>query len=259
MMEMGMNIFAATFLLALLSSGAFAADSKPKASEVCPFGKHWVQAHHRNAYSRADGTHVSAADVSAHCQDNPPSYAKWKDRLKSSVVLPAWAKNEKAKKWTEEERERVIEAISELPPSILIESVKSIYRSGKSSQHEKNPAAGDSGFIILYDRAFGSGNNLPRIIAHEFSHEVFRQIPNDLRRKYADEAGWIREGDGKSYLPGRLDYVEEDGRSSVTEDFANNIEFFIFERKKLKETAPKVDAWIQKMFGDKLGMGKTSK
>lgn len=137
--------------------------------------------------------------------------------------------------------------------------MKSIYRSEKSSQYEKNPAAGDSGYIVLYDRAFDSNGNLTRILAHEFAHEVFRQIPNDLRRKYADEAGWIREGDGQSYLPGRLEYVEEDGPSSITEDFSNNIEYFIFDRKKLQKTSPKVVAWIQKMFGDKLKVGKGPK
>jgi hypothetical protein len=61
------------------------------------------------------------------------------------------------------------------------------------------------------------------------------------------------------FSSGRLDYVEEDGPSSITEDFFNNIEYFIFERKKLQNTAPKVDAWIQKMFGDKLKVGKESK
>lgn len=256
MMEMKSNFFTTFLFLMLLSSEAFAVDSKPKASDACPFGQHWVQAHHRNAYSRADGTHVSAADVSAHCQDNPPSYAKWKDRLKGNVNPPGWAKKEKVKDWTEDERERAFESLAEVPSSILTESVKSIYRSQKSFQYEKNPAAGDSGYIVLYDRAFDGNANLARILAHEFAHEVFRQIPNNLRRKYADEAGWIREGDGQSYLPGRLDYVEEDGPSSVTEDFANNIEYFIFDRKKLQKTAPKVDTWIQKMFGDKLKVGK---
>lgn len=253
------NSFTISFVFVLLPFEVFAADSKPKVMVTCPSGQHWVQAHHRNAYSRTDGTHVSAADVSAHCQDNPPSYAKWKDRLKSSVDLPAWGKKEKAKNWMEGERERAFEALAEVPSSILAESVKSIYRSEKSSEYEKNPAAGDSGYIVLYDHAFDRDTNLTRIFVHEFAHEVFRQIPNDLRRKYADEAGWIRTGDGQSYLPGRLDYVEEDGPSSITEDFSNNIEYFIFDRKKLQKTAPKVDAWIQKMFSDKLKVGKGPK
>ncbi len=62
--------------------------------------------------------------------------------MKNSVDLPAWGKKEKVKNWKEEERERAFEALAELPSSILVESVKSIYRSEKSSQYEKNPEAG---------------------------------------------------------------------------------------------------------------------
>ena len=253
------HFIAASSIIIVLCSEAFAFDVKAKSAVVCPSGQHWVRAFHRNAYSRSDGTHVSATDVSAHCQDNPPSYAKWRDRLKSGGDLPAWAKKEKIKSWTDEELERVFDALSEIPSIILADSVKSIYRSQKSSQYEKNPAGGDSSYIVLYDPAFDSNANLTRILAHEFAHEAFRQIPNDLRRKYADAAGWILEEDGQSYRAGRLDYVEEDGPTSMTEDFSNNIEYFIFDRKKLQKTAPRVDSWIQKMFGDKLKLEKGPK
>jgi hypothetical protein len=55
----------------------------------CPLGQHWVRAHHRRAYVRADGVMVSAADVQAHCSVNPPAYSTWKTRL-SNVVPKSW-------------------------------------------------------------------------------------------------------------------------------------------------------------------------
>lgn len=62
----GVIIIAITLVL---SSSAIAAPT-------CPSGQHWVNAHHQSAYVRADGTPVSAAHVSAHCQANPSTYSE---------------------------------------------------------------------------------------------------------------------------------------------------------------------------------------
>lgn len=249
-------------LLSIYFSVPTLANSAPakEAIPTCPSGQHWVRAYHRRAYIRTDGTNVSASTVSAHCQKDPPSYVKWRERLINNAKTPSWARTEKRKNWTTEEQERVFEALSELPEVLLVDSVKTLYRAEKSSAFDQNPAAGDEGVIVIYDAAFKDKQVLSRILAHEFAHELFRQFPDVKRTDYATSTGWkiaISPTTGRyKFIPLRFDYVEEDGPESVTEDFANNIEYHLFEREKLRKTTPKAYDWFGKVFGDKLKLGK---
>ena len=45
-------------------------------------------------------------------------------------------------------------------------------------------------------------------------------------------------------------FVSDDGRDSPDEDFANNVEFFLFRPEKLKKTSPGVYDWLKKNYGD---------
>jgi hypothetical protein len=50
--------------------------------------------------------------------------------------------------------------------------------------------------------------------------------------------------------------VEVDGKTSPEEDFANNVEFFLFEPDTLKTKSPNLFAWLQKTLGLKLRLEK---
>ena len=58
--------------------------------------------------------------------------------------------------------------------------------------------------------------------------------------------GWIQRKDG---------YVEEDGKISPDEDFANNVEYFLLESEKLKMITPHAYTWISKHFGANFKLG----
>ena len=60
-------------------------------------------------------------------------------------------------------------------------------------------------------------------------------------RKKGQAPIWIARDKGS--------FVEEDGFTSPTEDFANNLEYFLFDRNILTKTTPSADAWIVKHFG----------
>lgn len=237
----------------------------PVSTQICPQGQHWVRAYHRRAYIRSDGSRVSATNVTAHCQGDPPSYAKWKDRLKDKpTIIPTWAKMDKRKTWTDEERERVLEALSSLPEILLLDAVQEIFRAekGKSLNDAQNPASSDYGMIVLYDEAFKEKQNLARILAHELAHEFFRQISDKERVKYALSTGWSEKVDLKTnkrqLVPTRFEAVEEDSFESVTEDFANNLEYLLFDKKTLKKKVPEAVRWFDEKYGDKLKLGKGS-
>ncbi len=109
--------------ISLLFLTLFASIASADKTPSCKPGQHWVRAHHRRAYIRADGAPVSASAVTPHCQNNPPSLAKWNERLKVGTP-PRWIqKNEKPKAWTTEEKERVLEALASLPLELLRDSI----------------------------------------------------------------------------------------------------------------------------------------
>ncbi len=235
---------------------AAAQNEKGKTSNHCPPGEHWVRAHTQRPYIRSDGTSVSGSYHRAGCAKNPPAYAIWKDRLKAGTPSKWELKNEISKPWTEDEKERVLEALSALPVILVTETVSGIYRLKTSSQLLENPAANFQNQIALYDRAFNNKQNVARVLGHEFAHLYFRQMSKPDQVDYAIASEWeatLWAGlSDKELTLNRKGLVEADSVNHPEEDFANNIEYFLFYSKTLKEKSPRVYDWISKKFGDKL-------
>ena len=247
------------FFLTVLS---FVSSAQGATVAPCAKDEHWVRAHNRRAYLRGDGTFVSAANVSAHCQKNPPSYALWAPKLQSGMP-PGWLLQvEKLSAWTDEEKERVLEALSFLPEKLLVESVQGLYRLRKSSSFESNPGAGFANSIVLYDSAFNSKQDLSRILAHEFAHKLYHRLTPEDARSYNAAAEWgvFRTKGGQTiFVPMRESYVEDDGREGPNEDFSNNIEYYLFASNTLKKGTPKVSEWILQKYGEAFKLKKASK
>lgn len=53
--------------------------------------------------------------------------------------------------------------------------------------------------------------------------------------------------------------MEEDGKISPTEDYANNLEHFINDPDKLKNKTPLAYEWFKKRFGSKLEKKKEAR
>jgi hypothetical protein len=229
-----------------------------EAKQDCPSGEHWVRSHTQKSYIRNQKP-VSGSSHKAGCQKNPISYAIWNKRLKSGLP-PKWEfKTESPKTWTEDEKENVLNSLSEIPSELLSSSVEGIYRLKQFSQYRPNPAANHNHQIALYDSAFDHDQNLSEVLAHEFSHVAYSQYSDQERVDYAKNAEWfaVEESPGKFILtPGRTDFVEEDGRNGIEEDFSNNIEYFLFKPQELKNKSPAVFNWIYKKYGDKFKLRK---
>jgi hypothetical protein len=168
-------------------------------------------------------------------------------------------KLERQKKWTEDEHEKVLEALSSLPDALQLESIQSVFRFEKSQDYEKNPASGQDGALGIYDRAFAPGTNLARVLAHELAHQVYRQLSNAETEDYLVSNGWVvvkKSPPPWNVYPLRDGYVEEDGAELESEDFSNNIEYFLFNPEKLKKVTPSAYEWIRKKYGDKFVIAK---
>ncbi len=240
-------------LLLISLHGALAAES----SKECPQGKHSVSSYTQGDYYKADGTFVRAHTVNAHCRTNPRGYEKWHSKLKTGRPRVWGYKKEQSVDWTESNVERTLEAISELPDLLFEQEPAGIYRMRKS-RTPANPATTNTGLseTVLYDLAFQTSSNLAQVLAHEFSHLLYKKLPEEERKSYLTISKWLEEKIGNSTMwinrrpPNQ--FMTDHAKESPDEDFATNIEYFLFKPAKLKNVAPQIHSWIEKQLGDKL-------
>jgi hypothetical protein len=246
-----MSAFTLLLLVFLISVQVLAADSADK----CPDGYYRVRAHPRSGYYKADGTYYRATTVSSSCKARSAAHIFWHDKL--MVDRPQnWPNNyQKPEKWTDEYRERLLEAFEDVPQGLWAHDIK-IYRN-KLSRNQSNPAVHKNNLIVIYDLAFSEKHKLSRVLTHELAHNLWDKLELNLNKNYAKATGWERTFDPitkiKSLSGRRSGYVEKDGAFSVDEDFANNIEFFVFEPEVLQRTTPTAFKWIKDNLNSKLG------
>lgn len=226
----------------------------------CSAGSHWVRAHFRRAYTRADGKSFRATQVSAHCSANPSGYDFWDPKLKD--LLPSgWPrKGEIGRRWSQEERERVLEALGFLPANFRSSNLQGIFRGSHSLDFSNQATSDHRGNIVLYDNAFNRSENLTQILAHELAHRAFDDLSATDASDYRTTAKWvdISESGTPDWLSYGRKFVLPDGVTSPEEDFANNVEYFLFNSKKLEEVSPEAFSWIKKHFGASFKLGKGS-
>lgn len=70
--------------------------------------------------------------------------------------------------------------------------------------------------------------------------------------KYRKDTGWNKTNESVSFRSG--DFVEPDGKLAPEEDFANNVEYFVFEPQKLNLASLQISKWIEKTLKSKLQM-----
>ena len=218
-----------------------------------------MKAHFRHAYTRADGRHFSATNVTAHCSGNPPSFSFWNPKLKNTPPANWPIKDEVQKNWTAEEIERILEAVGFLPSEMSRDDIRQLTRMAKSILFP-NPASADhNGNIVFYDNSFDDQHNLAQILAHEIAHRIYDSLSDDDRQSYRFAGGWVDLNVGKGspdYVLTRTGMVDPDSANSIEEDFSNNVEFFLFNPLKLKDVSPGPYNWISKHFGGNFKLGK---
>src|SRR4051812_13861604 len=117
-----MYVWILVFLTPVITRSVF---SEPSG---CGTGQHWVSTYHRRTYTRGDGTSVRDAEVKAHCHGDPVSYREWNSKLREGRP-PGWFHpKEQSQKWSTEEKERVLEALSETPEPLRDSNIQGIYR-----------------------------------------------------------------------------------------------------------------------------------
>lgn len=167
-------------------------------------------------------------------------------------IAPFWKKalSGETKPLKAEEQEKILGAISRLPKGFIPKSLKAIVRASNIDfLSPQNPATSSDEFIILFPRAFSSSAQFDRVLFHEVVHHLTINEWSSDFLKYKKEFGWNSLKDG-AYRNG--EFVENDGKTSAEEDFANNIEYFVFDKEKLKEASKGIFNWINKNMKNRL-------
>ncbi len=234
--------FAVLLLMSFDSNGA-----------TCPAGEHWVRAHFRKSYYRSDGTYVSASNVVAHCKTNPSGYDFWQPKIANGSPQNWPHAKEVTKKWSDEEVERILDALADLPEALRLGTIKNIFRMRRSTTLQGNPATSSYDTIVLYDEAFEKKHKLAQVFAHEIAHRAYEGLAVEEKQDYHLATNWINVGTREKprYVSRADGYVLKDGESSPEEDFANNIEYYLFDSGTLEKKTPQAFRWIKHHFGDK--------
>lgn len=235
------------FILLLFSEASLAIS--------CPPGQYFVNSHFRSGYFR-NGKYVSPTTVRAHCKTFTESYTFW-NHLLSGKTPPGWPhKMESFKDWTPAERERFFEAIEALPKELWSGNIQGVYR-GKKSKDFPNPATSADKIVVVYDSAFQKDYYLASVVGHELAHQTYNDLTAKERREYWFVTNWFpADPENNTFISRKDGFVQDDGRESPEEDFANNVESFLYEPEKLQKVTPHAYKWMKRHFGDKFKLGK---
>lgn len=197
----------------------------------CPKGYYQVSGHYRKAYIKQNGTRVSSTTVKPHCRKNPKGYKRWHYSLSNKRPQNWRNKYDKSKKWTTTEVEAFIKAYNKLPRFLTKQGLK--FHRMKGSLHLNNPASRNEKNVALYDLAFSDSHSLESIIAHEFAHGEYKELTGDEKEVFSKNS---------------QTQIKEDDHISEEEKFANHLEEFLTNPKKLKRSTPKAYKWLSNKY-----------
>ena len=171
------------YLLIILYGSVLFSFTTMAADRSCPAGQYRVKEHHRSGYTKSDGTVVRPTVVKSYCKTLTKAAEYLEPRFKKGVPSGWPHKKEAGGSWTEEEKERLRDALEEIPDSLLNSTIEGIYRLKRSKDYP-NPASSADGIIVLYDTAFQPSRNLGQIVTHELSHQNYLDLSEKERQDY---------------------------------------------------------------------------
>jgi hypothetical protein len=184
----------------------------------------WIE-----TYKKEDGTRVNAHLRSEHCREirgvNFSNYA-------SSKKFRNF--NGKLKSWNSSEKMLLNSELEKLPSWLRKYKISSFLRATMHDGNPNNPALSYpySKTIILFDSFFKSPNKKD-ILVHELSHIAIWDIDPVVLQNFFISNGWIYKSGESLRLP--INLIIPDSSDSPSEDFANSIETYYSNSKRLKE------------------------
>jgi hypothetical protein len=200
----------------------------------------WIE-----TYIKEDGTHISAHVRSEHCRE-----VKGKNFFQDSSSKEFRNFKGKFKSWNTSEKNLLNSELEKLPPWLKKYKIADFLRTSIHEGNPKNPALTypDSKTIILFDVFFNSSDK-QSILLHEISHIAAWDIdPIELQNFFVSN-GWIYKRGESPKPPQKV--IIPDSSHSPSEDFANTVETYYSNPKRLKEFNPKSFAIIEGIIKSK--------
>lgn len=223
----------AFIFLILFSSLVFAGPCGPHEIYV---REQWIK-----AYTKSDGTKVSAHSRDAHCRELT-HFNYFQDSTKQQFR----GIKTTLKKWTAKERKIIENHLEKLPVWLKKYKLTEILR-GDIGGNALNPAAAIplTKTLIIFDQFFKVSHQSD-ILVHELSHIALHSIDPQVAIKFANLSGWIIERNKKPVPPRKV--IIPDSANSVGEDFANQIEIFHSNPEKLLQFNPQTFQLIKELI-----------
>jgi hypothetical protein len=182
-----------------------------------------------NAYSKEDGTKVSAHLRSEHCRD-----IKIFNYFQDSSSKEFRNFKGKFKAWISPEKLLLNNELNKLPSWLRKYKVSNFLRASLHEGNPNNPALTfpDSKSIILFDSYFNSPDK-NYILLHEISHIAIWDVDPGELQNFLVSNGWVYNR-GESPKPPRK-VIIPDSSHSPGEDFANSVEMYYSNPKVLKK------------------------
>lgn len=196
-------------------------------------------------YTKEDGTLVSAHPRSEHCRE-----LKSQNYFQDSSPTKFNNLQTKFKSWKKSEKELINKDIEKLPLWIKRYKIANFLRASVHEGNPKNPALTypASKTIIFFDAYFTSPN-VEYVLLNEISHIAVWDVDALDLKEFLESNGWSYKN-GKAPQP-PLKVIIPDSSQSPSEDFANSVETYYSNPKRLQEFNPKSFEILDKIIKSK--------
>jgi hypothetical protein len=182
-----------------------------------------------DAFTKDDGTKVSAHLRSEHCRE-----LKGVNYFQDSSSKEFRSFKGKFKEWNSVEKILLNNELEKLPLWLRKYKVSNFLRASVHEGNPNNPALTfpDSKSIVFFDSYFKS-HDKSYVLLHEISHIAIWDVDPGELQNFLVSNGWVY-GRGESPKPPQK-LIIPDSSHSPSEDFANSIEMYYSNPKRLKE------------------------
>lgn len=195
------------------------------------------------------GSYMCPMQCEEFCNTKCKADPYWKKKIKEGRPSVWDFKSEVTTAWTDEEKSKLAESLSQSPESFRSLPLDGIYRMKKSVQIV-NPGTTYDNSIAVYDPAFNNPIfSIDHVIYHELAHILYSNMTKSEQKNYADTLGWTKR-DLTDQRHG--EFIDSAAKDSPEEDFANNIEAYLLDPNSLKNKVPDAYGWISKKYSKKL-------
>lgn len=203
-----------------------------------------------NCLSKCNTFEVDMSTYSCHsnCENfckpkKCPPGLNWKSKIHTGRPTDWDYKTEVTLPWSKSEIEILENIFKILPDSLEKINFDGFYRMEKSVDRVNPATTSLRKSIALYDNTFKhSAFKADRVVTHELAHIIYLNYSKSEVQDYLRTMGWEVKG-GTYQRKGA--FLISNIQESPEEDFAVNIEYFLFENANVRKNLPEAYKWIQ--------------